>query len=414
MNKSEEKGNKYRWYILLLCMLTNSLVSAAPTMCMPVLFENISADLNLSLVQIGLIWGINALPGILTILAGGALGDRFGPKRVLIFSCLMVGLTGAVRGTASDFPSLAVTMFAFGLFTPFITMNTFKTCGLWFPRQQMGLASGVLSMGMALGFMVGSLFSASALAPLLGGWRQVLYFYGIISLALCIPWFFSRLAPITAHNPQNGEQSSIFQAISHVAKIRKIWLLGLAIFGIGGCIQGALGYIPLFLRGQGWAETSADGALAAFHTISMIFVIPIALLSDKLGSRKKILITAGVMIALGIGLLSVVQGSMVWVAICLAGMARDGFMAVFMTFILETDGVGPAYSGTANGLAMVFSGIGNMIAPPIGNSLAEITPGAPFLFWAALTLLGFVGLFFARETIQSPVLKDNQQETLPG
>ena len=30
----------------------------------------------------------------------------------------------------------------------------------------------------------------------------------------------------------------------------------LALLGIGGCIQGTLGYLPLYLRGQGWAEAS--------------------------------------------------------------------------------------------------------------------------------------------------------------
>jgi MFS family permease len=397
MNHPSDKGNGYRWYILALSALTNSLVVAAPMMSMPVLFEKISTELHLNLVQIGLIWGINALPGIVTILVGGVIGDRFGPKRVLIFSCLLVGLSGAVRGFASDFSTLAAAMFAFGLFSPFITMNSFKTCGLWFPSREMGLASGVLSMGMALGFLVGSMFSATVLAPWLGGWRPVLYLYGGLSIALCIPWFFARPAPSGAVTASAGKPRSIVQTLAYVARIRNVWLYGLAIFGIGGCIQGALGYLPLYLRGQGWPEASADGALAAFHTVSLIFVVPIALLSDRLGTRKKILIAAGLMVALGIGLLSVVQGPLVWIAVGIAGMVRDGFMAVYMTSILETEGVGPAFAGTATGLAMVFSGLGNLIAPPLGNSLASISPGVPFIFWSGMTLLGFIGLLSAKE-----------------
>lgn len=394
--------DRYRWYMLFLCTLTNSLASAAPTMAMPVLFDEISADLNLSLVQVGLIWGISSLPGIVTILAGGAIGDRFGPRRVLLASCFLIGLTGAARGLASDYPALAAAMFMFGIFTPFITMNSFKACSLWFSGQQMGLASGVLSMGMALGFLVGSMFSATSLSPWLDGWRQVLFFYGAVSIVLCVPWFLTRPTPAHAHSAGAG---SILKNIASIARIRNIWLLGLLIFGIGGCIQGALGYIPLYLRGQGWPEASADGALAAFHTISLIFVVPIALISDKLGTRKKVLVVSSMVITLGIGMLSVAQGTMVWVAVCLAGMVRDGFMAVLMTLILETDGVGPVYAGTATGLTMVFSGIGNLVAPPIGNSLAEITPGAPFLFWSAMTLIGLAGLLLVKERKMVPAFQ---------
>jgi hypothetical protein len=171
-----------------------------------------------------------------------------------------------------------------------------------------------------------------------------------------------------------------------------VWLLGLAILGIGGAIQGALGYIPLYLRGQGWSPVTADGALAAFHSISMLCVIPIALWSDRLSSRKTALIGAALMVTLGIGLLSVVDGVLVWIAICLAGMVRDGFMAVFITTITETKGIGPAYSGTATGLVMVFSNLGGLLAPPLGNSLAAVGAGLPFVLWAGLTMLGILAL----------------------
>lgn len=403
MTAQQGSEEKYRWYILALATLTNSLVAAAPAMAMPVLFDRISAELNLSLVQIGFIWGINALPGVLTILFGGLIGDRFGPKRVLIFACLMVGLTGASRGLAFNFFSLAAAMFVFGLFTPFITMNSFKTCGLWFSGRQIGLASGFLSMGMALGFMLGSMFSATFLDPWLGGWRQVLYLYGAINIGLCLPWLFTRRVPAALQHLPTAGTKSMTQTLAYVARIRNVWMFGLAIFGISGCIQGTLGYLPLYLRGQNWPAASADGALAAFHTFSLVFVVPMALLSDRLGTRKKVLLAAGVLIALGISLLSFAQGAMVWIAVCLAGMSRDGFMAVYMTSILETEGVGPAFAGTATGLAMVFSGLGNLIAPPLGNSLAYISPGLPFLFWAAMTVPGFIGLLFAREVKKKAV-----------
>jgi cyanate permease len=161
---------------------------------------------------------------------------------------------------------------------------------------------------------------------------------------------------------------------------------------VGGCIQGLLGYLPLYLRNIGWQPLNADGATSAFHAISLVFVLPIALWSDRLGSRKRLLLIAAASIALGTGLLSIVNGTLIWGCVLMAGFVRDGFMAIFTTMVLETEGVGPTYAGTAWGFAMAVSGLGNVIAPPLGNSLAAYQPSAPFAFWAGLAVLGIVCL----------------------
>ena len=195
----------YRWWILSLGTLTNALVVALQSMCLPVLFKEISVDLDLTLVQIGLVWGISALPGMFSTLVGGALGDRFGPRHVLVLSCLATGLAGGLRGTAFDFNSLLLTMVLFGMIAPIVGNNVFKIVGGWMPQKQMGFASGVLSMGMALGFLVGAMLSATVLSPLLGNWRNVLFLYGGIAMILSVPWIFSRQAPqISAHSVASG------------------------------------------------------------------------------------------------------------------------------------------------------------------------------------------------------------------
>lgn len=98
-----------------------------------------------------------------------------------------------------------------------------------------------------------------------------------------------------------------------------------------------------------------------------------------------------------IGLLSIVDGIMVWVAVIMAGLVRDGFMAIFMTMIIETKGVKAAYAGTAIGLAISLLGLGNLISPPLGNSLADVAPGLPFIFRTTLVVAGFFGLYLVKE-----------------
>lgn len=408
----EKTYSPYRWYLLVLVVLTNMLVVAIPAMGMSVLAKEISGDLRLNLVQVGVVWGAGALPGIATGLLGGAFGDKLGPKRILVAGVLLTGLMGAARGLANSFVSMATITILLGALVPFITMNGIKTCGMWFPPRQLGLATGLISMGMALGFLLGSLFSATVLSPALGGWRNVLILYGLAGACLCLPWFFTRPLPAGQLAGADVAHHSILKTVTHVSRVRNVWLLGLTLFGVGGCIQGLLGYLPLYLRTLGWDALQADGALSAFHLVSMLFVLPIALWSDRLGSRKLLLFAAALLVALGSGLLSVAHGGLIWGGVLMAGLVRDAFMAIFLTMVVETGGVGPAYAGTAIGFTMAISGIGSVIAPPLGNSLAAFDAGAPFAFWAALAIFGTGCLVLVKKEAQDsgPVILDNALE----
>jgi len=103
------------------------------------------------------------------------------------------------------------------------------------------------------------------------------------------------------------------------------------------------------------------------------------------------------MVVLGSGLLSFASGVWIWVAVLMTGFVRDAFMAIFMTMVIEVDGVGSVYAGTSTGFAMAISALGNFIAPPLGNSLAVLWPGAPFALWAGLTILGMACLLLVKE-----------------
>jgi len=388
----------YKWYILTLAAMTHTVVVAIPIMSMPVLFAEIAGELGLDLVEIGWIWGVGFLTGACTGLIGGAIGDRYGTRRTLMIGCLLAGITGALRGFSNDFASLAFTSFLFGLVPPAIPMSVHKTCGIWFSGRRLGLANGVVSAGMALGFMLGSLLSATILSPLLGGWRNVLFLQGALSVVVGIFWFFTRSEPETGDvDKKESQRVPLSRGLPYVARLKDIWLLGLAMLGIGGCINGMLGYLPLYLRKIGWTATSADVALATFHGVSLIATIPIALLSDRIGSRRRVLLVASVMIISGVALLSFSKGMLVWVAVIIAGLMRDGFMAILMTQIIELKAVGTVYAGTAMGLVMVFSRLGSLISPPLGNSLAAYDLSLPFLIWAGMAVMGFVGLYLVED-----------------
>ena len=182
----------YRWYMLALAVVSGTFVVAIPFSCMPVLFEEISKDLGLSLVQIGTIWGVTSLAGVFVSLIGGLLGDRFRIKPLMTTTCLLVGITGALRGLSVSFLTLAIAVFLNGVVRSIVPIIMTRTVGMWFRGRNLGTANGIASMGMGFGLMLGPMISATVLSPLLGGWRNVLFLYGAISAAVGILGFYSE------------------------------------------------------------------------------------------------------------------------------------------------------------------------------------------------------------------------------
>jgi ACS family glucarate transporter-like MFS transporter len=373
-------NSPYRWLILALVVTTASLVVAVPAMAVPVLSREIADDLHMDLVQIGLLTTTTALTSIAMSLAAGAIGDRFGARNALAAACLLAGASGALRGLANGVGTLIAATLLFGVFTPIISINLSKTCAVWFAARERGRANSALSAGMALGFLLGSLLSATVLSPLLGGWRHVLFALGALAGLLGLLWLLTR-------RPEEGphlQRMPALAGLAQVVRMRSLWVMAAGALGYGGCVSAMLAYLPLYLRGIGWSGANADQTVATFHAVSLLCTIPVGVLSDRLGARRAFLLLGAGVMAAGTGTLAVAGGALIVAAVLLAGLMRDGFMTVYMTTVMETKGVGAAMTGSALGFVQMFFQLGGVFAPPLGNSLAAVAPGAPFVFWALL------------------------------
>ncbi|MFC1871314.1 nitrate/nitrite transporter [Chloroflexota bacterium] len=275
-----------KWYVLILGALACALAVLMPEMCMPVLFKEISDEMGLSLVQVGAIWGMVPLGSIIFLLVGGVLCDRFGVKRTVTMACLLGGIAGAMRGLSNGFVSLVVLSCVFGIITSIIPLAVTKANQVLFTNRQMGLANGVIRAGAGIGAAIGSMISASVLSPWLGGWRNVLFFYGAIAVLIGIIWLLT--VKETRREETKDSQSTVpfREGISHVLSIKAIWLLGFTLFAYAGGVQGIAGYLPLYLRESGWQPIQADGVFTVYNLAATAGVIPLALLSDRLGKRK--------------------------------------------------------------------------------------------------------------------------------
>lgn len=378
--------------MLATAALTSMLVYAMPILSLPVLFSEIAADLGLNIVQIGIIWGIGSLTGMFVVLIGGTIGDRLGTRKTLITICLLTGILGALRGLSIDFTTLLITTFLLGLVQPAVTVNLHKVAGEWFPRRQLGTATGIVSAGFAMGLMLGSLLAATVFSPVLGGWRNVLYLYGGVAIVIGGLWF-------VVHPDENSELGqrqldyrpiSLRQSLSYMVRLRDLWLIGLGVFFFWACVRGFIGYLPLYLREIGWSGAYADLALAIYYAVSLLAAIPIAVVSDRFHIRRGYLLLAMLMTAIGVSMFTVVDGLLVWAAVIIAGVVFDAFMAIYQATVMEIEGVGGTFAGTALGFAAMLREAGGVWSPPLGNSLTSFGLSVPFAFWGAMALLAMI------------------------
>lgn len=387
-----------KWLVLTVATLTHLFVVAMPATAIPVLINEISRDLNMSLVQIGTMWAAGSFASLLMFLPGGVLGDRFGVVRTLGISTLLAGLALLLRGYSTNYFMFIVATFSCSLFAALLPVNVHKTMGIYFHGKNLGMANGVVSMGMGIGATLGALLSATYLSPALGGWRNVMYLYGAVALVMtAFWWFISRITVRNAGATRDAEVTSIIQTIKTVVRSRNVWLFSLIAIGRSISLSGLVNYVALYLeRFRGWPTANAAGALTVINAVSVVTVLPIALLSDRLRSRIFFVLPGLLIGILANVLFASAADPLLWVLLVAIGIFQDGYAAVFITMVQESEGIGPRYSGTAIGLVFSLSNLAVAIFSPVSYRLAEANPDNPFVFWAAMGALSLVALPFLK------------------
>jgi len=393
----------YKWYILFLTMMTYALVAGVARMCMPVLFKEIGIDLNLDITAIGTIWGMDPLAGVFIGLPGGLLADRFGTKRTITVLCLLAGIFGAMRGFSSNFITLAITMFLFGLMAAATPSVVPKVTAEWFSGNRLGLANALLNVAWAAGSMVAAQFSATAISPAIGGWRNVMFLFGAPAFALGLLWLFTGREPDKIENPYQLTTKIPFrQSLSHVIRIKEVWIIGLTTLMLWGATMGYVGYLPLYLRNIGWDATSADTTITILSLMMFLGSVPTVLLSDKLKTRKGVLVISILSVVIFLALLPFVDATWMWILLIISSFLRSAASSLFNVMIFEIPEIGATYGGTAIGLANTVSMVGAFLGPPVGNSLVRFGEGMPFIFWACMAAAS-IGLLLLIKTKKSPV-----------
>ena len=391
---AEERAG-YRWWVLLNTFLVFTIAFGMGWTYIVMVAAEVMQDLNLTLVDWGTLWSAVSLGALVFAILGGALGDRFGVRPVAGLGIVLMGGFLLLRATAADFATLYTWMFLFGAVQSLVFPNIPKALGMWFPPQEFGLANGITLAGYGAGAALAGWLSPILLG-LLGGWRNLSFLFGSLSIVLGLFWWLTvRDRP---HALPSAVPVGLILAMRQVLKVRDVWIIaGCYLFMLGGYI-GFIGYAPTFFSTVRGLTPAATGlVISGFLWAAVVGNFLLPMLSDRVGLRKSIYVVGILANGICVVLMAYTLGSSLWLAALLAGfMAGAGAIAFVVP--LEMEGIGPALAGSAVGVAVTAGNLGGVLSPLIGMSLVETEPTAGFLFWGGCYVLSALLFLLIKET----------------
>jgi EmrB/QacA subfamily drug resistance transporter len=147
-------------WTLVACILASSL-SFVDSSVLGVALPAIRQSYGAGAQQVQ--WVVNAylLPLSALLLLGGALGDHFGRKRLLLIGTSIFAVTSLVCALAPSLPILLAARAAQGIGAALLLPNSLALLNAAFSGEKRGRAVGVWAAAGA---------AAAAIAPLIGGW----------------------------------------------------------------------------------------------------------------------------------------------------------------------------------------------------------------------------------------------------
>ena len=148
-----------RW-TLVTCVLASSL-SFVEGSVLSVALPAIRASYGAGAQEVQ--WVVNAylLPLSALLLLGGALGDHFGRRRLLVLGTSIFAITSLVCALAPSLPILLAARAAQGIGAALLLPNSLALLNAAFSGEKRGRAVGIWAAAGA---------AAAAIAPLIGGW----------------------------------------------------------------------------------------------------------------------------------------------------------------------------------------------------------------------------------------------------
>lgn len=190
-----ELPRPYRWAMLTGVWLLYFAFAASIASIAPLVYQ-VMLDLGMNRAEMGTVLAAWQLTYIFCSVPCGSLLDKFGPRRTMFAAVLVIAVSVALRGFASDYVTLLLAVMVFGVGGPLISSGAPKVVAVWFTGKERGFAMGIYFTGNATGGIVTVALTNSVFLPAIGGdWRDLMFYYAVFIVAAGIAWLMISAHP---------------------------------------------------------------------------------------------------------------------------------------------------------------------------------------------------------------------------
>ncbi len=291
------KGKLHYAWVVLIAACVLSTVSRADASSFAVFIDPLVSIYGWSHGEVSLAYSLAFITGLPAVVFMGWLGDRYGARRLMLVSAVVIGGGTVLLGVISQLWQLYV---LYGLFVGSLGNSAFSvllpvTISRWFQRK-LGVALGIYWAALGAGPLI--------FAPLLRwdienrGWRETFFVSGIaMGIVLVAVSLLIRGKPeekgLTAYGEEKSAESSSTPhaappkvGMRKVLAMRPVWNLA-AIHHLG-CVGHAaiLAQVVSMATFQGIPGVTAAGVLSTIAGASIISRFGFAVITERLGGRS--------------------------------------------------------------------------------------------------------------------------------
>lgn len=367
------------WVMLvvgLLAQASGTLLVSTPAFLIPYLH----AERGVSLAEGGMLAAAPTLGLVLTMVLWGALADRFGERLVIALGLALTALPALGAAMSTDLVQLGFFLFLGGAASASVNAASGRVVIGWFPRERRGFAMGIRQMSQPLGVSAAAIFVPMLLEN--SGLSAALLLSVVLNGALAV------VCALVILNPPHATQSADAAPVAAVNPYREggfLWRIH-AVSGLLVIPQFALSIFGVvwLVTDLGWDATAAGLLIAAAQFIGAISRIVIGGVSDRVGSRVRVLrwvAIAGCFAMLFLGLAGFLRidalAAFVFIAATVVSVLDNG-----IAFTAVAEAAGHRWAGRALGVQNTGQFLlASAVGPVFGTLIAVV--GAPW----ALTLL---------------------------
>ncbi len=375
--------------------------------------SSIMQDLNLSPSQWGWVQSAFILSYGLMQIPMGALGDRFGHRKILTGIVLWWSAFTAFTGLAGGLMSLLVIRFMFGVGEAGSSPCSTGVISRWFEKDEIGKAQGYVWAASRMG---GALTPFVVIPVMMTvGWRAAFYLLGALGVVWAVVWwmYYREVnGEKLGVSSKKSERTSLTSNLLLLTSNKQFWLIcGMYFFYAFGSWF-FFSWFPTFMElGRGFDKTELTYAVAVPFIMSMIGNIAGGHLTDRLTKRYGVKIGRK---ALGSTSLAVSAVCMFLAAFIPGKMAVFVFLSLcFGIFDLMLPSawalcidLGKRQAGTVSGAMNTAGNIGGFCCGILFGELVQQSGNYNLPLYMIAVMLVISAVLFAFINPEKPIVKE--------